>query len=58
MAFVGLLWLFFSLPETKGMTLEEIEELFRRPEDNTHTSGLSAAQRELLLRFTHTAGGH
>ena len=40
------------------MSLEEIEELFRRPGDNTQTSGMSAAQRELLSRFTHTGGGH
>jgi len=54
----GLLWLYFALPETKGMSLEEIEELFRRPGDNTHTSGLSAAQKELLARNTFSGGGH
>ena len=57
-AFAGLVWLYHALPETKGMSLEQIEELFRRPGDNTNTSGLSAAQRELLSRFTHTGGGH
>jgi hypothetical protein len=46
------------LPETKGMSLEQIEELFRRPGDDTNTSGLSASQKELLSRFTHTGGGH
>jgi hypothetical protein len=38
--------------------LEEIEEIFRRPGDNTNTSGLSSAQKELLSRFTHGGGGH
>jgi len=57
-ALVGLVWLYFALPETRGMSLEQIEELFRRPGDNTSTSGLSAAQKELLSKFTVAAGGH
>ena len=57
-AFAGLVWLYYALPETKGMSLEQIEELFRRPGDNTSSSGLSSAQKELLSRFTHTSGGH
>lgn len=33
-ALLGWLWLYVALPETKGLHLEEIEQLFLRPEDN------------------------
>ena len=40
------------------MSLEEIEELFCRPGDDTISSGLSAEQKRLMSRFTVAAGGH
>ncbi len=57
-AFAGLVWLLVALPETKGKSLEEIEELFRRPEDEVQSSNLTAEQKEALAAFSITGGGH
>ncbi len=38
-ALLGWAWLVWALPETKGLGLEEIEGLFRRPWDNDHYYG-------------------
>ncbi len=59
-AVVGFIWLYFSLPELKGLSLEQIEALFQRPGDNlSNRRGQSDPnRRELLARFTVTGGGH
>ena len=57
-ALSGLGWLLVALPETKGKSLEEIEELFRQPDDNIQTSSLTSEQKEAMAAFSVAAGGH
>ena len=57
-ALLGFVWLSMALPETKALTLEQIEDLFRRPGDEIPTSTLTSEQKEAMDAFTVNAGGH
>jgi len=52
-ALYGIVWLYFSLPETRGLSLEEIEELFRRPDDDESDHAMDVftwEQKQTLAR--------
>eukprot|EP00586_Coscinodiscus_wailesii_P018380 CAMPEP_0172497176 /NCGR_PEP_ID=MMETSP1066-20121228/96263_1 /TAXON_ID=671091 /ORGANISM="Coscinodiscus wailesii, Strain CCMP2513" /LENGTH=805 /DNA_ID=CAMNT_0013269803 /DNA_START=47 /DNA_END=2464 /DNA_ORIENTATION=+ len=59
-AFIGLLGLCCTLPETKGKSLEEIEELFKRDTDadDDHGIALTEDQRNMLLRMQTLPTAH
>ena len=62
-ALVGLVWLYFRLPETKSKTLEEIEDLFRREKDSNERDvwKLVNSEQKALIASAHIdapTGGH
>jgi SP family myo-inositol transporter-like MFS transporter 13 len=60
-ALVGFSWLYFALPETKGLSLEDIEKIFRRSADGYEELESSDDQekRSLVIQDTPIVmGGH
>ena len=55
----GFVWLYYALPETKGLGLEEIEGLFRREGDEVHDpfARLSVEQKEAVIKLNVSVGG-
>ena len=49
----GIIWLYLYLPETKGLSLEEIEDLFTKPgDDEDHTmNDFTWEQKQALARY-------
>jgi SP family myo-inositol transporter-like MFS transporter 13 len=48
-AFLGFIWLFCTMPETKGLSLEEIEKLFRRERDRAGYT-ITPSENSTLVR--------
>jgi len=48
----GLVGLFFTLPETKGVHLEEIQNLFTRPGDPPHHHRSLAKPVDIIQRMS------
>mmetsp|Transcript_62200 Transcript_62200/g.92248 ORF Transcript_62200/g.92248 Transcript_62200/m.92248 type:complete len:475 (-) Transcript_62200:472-1896(-) len=42
LSFIGVVWLYFVMPETKGLSHEEIERIFSRKEEKTNVCEISS----------------
>jgi len=58
-AFLGFIWLYFALPETKGLSLEDIEDIFRRDGDGYATLNADSFDEQMAtIHETTEDKGH
>lgn len=50
---IGWVWLYFTMPETKGLTMEAIEELFTKESDKQNEFEIKQNEKSPILPRQH-----